>query len=274
MRIKSMIAALALTAGTQVIADDDPLASFANKSGQNQTANFLAMAENAEWFAKLPPSQGWVLMKLKNGTMMMVDTDMRFAINGAELFDLRHQQRVDNLDAANQSWLVNLNNLDHFDLPVFTYGPDKPKADFTVLLAPTNHAEILDTLSQIKDNQDKYRFDVVLMGTVSQTVYEISVNLFCAEDRVEAKERLLNADYPDTSTEETRMPMLPTCEHSKVADAFALTHLYNITRYPYIIRHDGAAIAGSPRSMEELYNLPAPKHAELDINAIFGGDKK
>ncbi|MUJ20379.1 hypothetical protein [Aliivibrio fischeri] len=250
----------------------DPLTISVQQNEMNIGARYYSQVKpkNIEWMAQLPPTLGWTMMKLKNGRFMLIDSSMRFAIDGAKLMDNQFKQLIDSPEAANDAWRISPKELTRLleRLPIFTYGVDKPKADVTILLSSRKDEATKDAVELIKNNLDKYRIDVVLMADLKDTISNAtSVNLYCAIDRKDAKKRLLEMDFPDVTKANDRLEMLPTCEYkTKFAGTISFALLNNILKIPLYIKGNGDTLISSPKSLEAFLNFEESRRADMDVD--------
>lgn len=256
---------------------NDPLLKSLEGDRTAALSKFFSVTEKAEWLAKLPPSDGLVIIKLKSGEYMIVDSGLRYAFEAKSIVDIGNGQVVDDRDKVNQLWKVNVDALSTLPLPLFTYGQDKLKADFTVMVSMSNHASTKAVMDMIRDKQDDYRIDVMLMGTFDEVQLLSAGNLYCAEDRKLAKQRLLDLKFPLKSDKTTWLKQLPTCKHDDVISAFNVAQMYHVKKYPFFYNKNGASITGIPTDIDKFVewnptNIASYKHFDWDLQKGAAND--
>ncbi|AZL83392.1 hypothetical protein EIJ81_00565 (plasmid) [Aliivibrio salmonicida] len=274
--IKACAAFAALAFSIPALSSDytehDPLMNSVANNKMNIGAKYYSQTKprNIEWMAQLPPTLGWTMMKLKNGRFMLIDSSMRFAIDGAKLMDNQFKQLIDSPEAANDAWRVSPKELARLleQLPVFNYGIDKPEADVTILLAARKDKATKDAIDLINKNLDKYRIDVILMADQADKISNaISVNLYCATDRKDAKKRLLDMNFPDVTKADERLEMLPTCDYAaKFAGTLSFSLLNNILQIPFYIKSNGDTLTSSPKDLRAFLEFDESRRADMDVD--------
>lgn len=256
----------------------DPLLQSLSNNREANLAEFFSVTEKAEWVASLPPTQGLVVVKLKNGQYMIIDAGMRFAFEAGAIVDIGNGQVIDTPEKINDAWLVNVDAISSMPLPIFTYGVDKLKADFTVMVAMVDHPSTKAVMDLIRENQNKYRIDVMLMGTTDKTQLLSAGNLYCAEDRKLAKERLLDLKFPLKSDKTTWLDQLPTCKHEDVLSAFNVAKMYSVNKYPFFYNSYGAYMTGVPLQIDKFIewkpkNMAAVQQFNWDLQGATKDEK-
>lgn len=268
--LKKTVIALSATLalGTANANGLDPLMKALQSQPDTKKAEFLSpAAKGAEWLAMLPDTSGMYAVKLKTGQFMIMDSHFRYAFYANNLFDMIRGQEITTIEELNQVWLIDESKLDPNTLPIFSYGQEKPKADMTILVG-VHKSEATKRLMQfVKENQEKYRIDLVLMGTTGKRQLFSVINLFCAKDRVLAKERLLNLEIPTYGDEESLLDYHATCNREHIMAGTAISKMYNVTHYPYFINGKGHSTIGIPKDLEKfLTELPENPSHSIDFS--------
>lgn len=245
--------AIALTfMGTGHAFADDPLSESLLNTRNQKLSDFFSMSANAEWVAKLPETGGMVLTKLKNGNYMAIGSNMRYAFEVKRVVNIMSGEEILDLNTANDLWLVYPEQIQKMPLPMFRYGPDKPKADITIMAPVQNDKASNSTVEFVKKHMDKYTIDVILMATTSKVAGNSVAHLMCAMDRSLAKERYLEKKFPIKDDPTTHLEQNPQCNVDDIISTFTLQRMYNVKSYPFSYNKHGAIAAGLPVDFEKF----------------------
>ncbi len=253
-KFKLALTALALSVSFagNAVAEDDPLLQAVQETREGKLSNFFSVTQNAEWVASLPETSGMIITKLKNGEYMIVDANLRYAFYATKIVNIVNGDEVTGPQKANDVWLVNAEAVAKLPLPLFRYGPEKPKADITIMTAMTDDEPTRNTVEFIKKLMDEYRIDVIMMGTRNNVEAESAAHLMCAEDRLEAKQRLLDMKFPVKQDKLTHLKQHATCKGQEVLSTITLARMYNVKAYPFVYNAYGASVQGLPNDIEDF----------------------
>lgn len=254
--------ALTMTFAGNALANDPLTESVANSRNQKLT-DFFSMTANADWVAKLPETGGMVLTKLKNGNYIAMGTNMRYAFEVKRVVNIMSGEEVLDLKTANDVWLVYPEQIQKMPLPMFRYGPDKPKADITIMAPVQNDKASKSTVEFVKEHMDKYTIDVILMATTNKVAGNSVAHLMCAMDRKLAKERYLEMKFPIKEDKSTHLEQNPQCNVNDIISTFTLQRMYNVKSYPFTYNSHGATVAGLPENFEKFLDYKPENLASI-----------
>ncbi len=268
---------LGLSASASVSADaiTDPFLKAIANSPESKTREFMApLQSGVQWVANLPPSAGMMVVKLENGQNMIIDGNFKYAFYANNVMDLVRGEEITEMKQINDVWEIETSKLTSNEMPVFSYGVEKPKADLYVFMDMQKGQAATDIVEYIKLNKDKYRMDVILMGGVDKVKLNAAANLFCAKDRKLAKANLLDLKLPVKDDSSTWLDIHPTCTVDYVYKSSMLAHMYNITRFPAVANSNGVILNGLPKDLERFttYENPNPSNGK-SITEITNGNK-
>ncbi|PSX07085.1 hypothetical protein C0W27_16070 [Photobacterium angustum] len=234
------------------ISNADPLLNSLKAKPQNKLAEFLAPTSVAEWTASMPAPAGLLAVKLKNNQFMIVDTQARYAFYANSIFDIAGEREVKTEDDFNSMWQINAEGISNFKLPLMTFGVDKLTADITIMATAQNTDATKMTIKYIETFKDKYRIDVILMGSKNKAALAAASNLYCAEDRKLAKQRFMELKFPSRSDKSTHLKQLATCDTDAVLKSIQIALMYRVKTLPFSYNSHGSFYAGLPPKPSEF----------------------
>ncbi|CAH1589269.1 MULTISPECIES: hypothetical protein [Vibrio] len=263
-RINTALTALALAASVSGNAlADDPLSESVANSREQKLTDFFSITANADWTAKLPETGGMVLTKLKNGNYVAMGSNMRYAFEVKRVVNIMNGEEVLDLKTANDLWLVYPEQVQKMPLPMFRYGPDKPKADITIMAPVQDDKASKSTVEFVKEHMDKFTIDVILMATTNKVAGNSVAHLMCAMDRKLAKERYLDMKFPIKEDVSTHLEQNPQCNVDDIISTFTLQRMYNVKTYPFTYNSHGATVAGLPENLEQFLDFKPENLASI-----------
>lgn len=264
LKLSALVASAVLSFNAS--ADTDPLLDSIRNSQQGQLAEFLGPgADLAQWTANLPPPAGLIAIKLKTNQFMIMDMQMRYAFYANSIFDIANNRQVIEADDFNKMWHINGDSIIESDLPIFNFGVDKLRADFTVMLMAADSDATKATIGFIKEHMSDYRIDVLLIGSENRESLTAAANLYCAEDRVAAKERLLNLEFPVANDPSTHLKQILTCSPESILHAIQVAGMYGVKRLPFSYNANGAWIYGLPDDIPEFVKATEMNRAHIQM---------
>lgn len=276
---KTLLAStLGLCMSTMASADGivDPFLNALANTPDAKTSEFMSpLQSGVQWVANLPPTSGMMVVKLENGQHMIIDGNFKYAFYANNVMDLVRGEEITEMDQINNVWEMETSKLNSKDLPIFSYGVEKPKADLFVFMDMQKGLAATDIVEYIKLNQDKYRIDVVLVGGTDKVKLNSAANLFCAKDRKQAKANLLELKLPVKDDSTTWLDIHPTCTVDYVFKSSMMAHMYNITRFPAVVNSKGVILNGLPKDLERFvtYENPNPSNGKT-LSELTNGIKK
>ncbi|AIW22723.1 hypothetical protein F0267_01155 [Vibrio coralliilyticus] len=265
-RINTALTALALALAASVSGNalaDDPLSESVANSREQKLTDFFSITANADWTAKLPETGGMVLTKLKNGNYVAMGSNMRYAFEVKRVVNIMNGEEVLDLKTANDLWLVYPEQVQKMPLPMFRYGPDKPKADITIMAPVQDDKASKSTVEFVKEHMDKFTIDVILMATTNKVAGNSVAHLMCAMDRKLAKERYLDMKFPIKEDVSTHLEQNPQCNVDDIISTFTLQRMYNVKTYPFTYNSHGATVAGLPENLEQFLDFKPENLASI-----------
>ena len=263
-KLKTTLTCLALAFAFSSNANaDDPLSESIANSREQKLSDFFSVTANAEWVANLPATNGIIITKLKSGNFMAVDSNMRYAFEIKRIVNVMNGAEVVDPKSANDVWLVYPDQIQKLPLPMFRYGPDKPKADITIMAGVEDDEASKATVEYVKQYMDKYTIDVILMATTSKKAGNSIAHLMCAMDRKEAKQRYLEMALPTKEDKSSHMEQNPNCKVEDVLSTFTLQRMYNVNTYPFAYNSHGASVSGLPQNLEEFLDYKPENLASI-----------
>lgn len=246
---------------------DDPLIQSIAEMPKAKLKEFFSPTNSgADWVAGLPTSPGMIVTKLKNGQYMIMDANFRYAFYANNIIDITRGREVTSLEDMNDIWLIDTSKLNSNKLPIFSYGLSKPEADLYILMPMENSKVTKNITNFIKENVDKYRIDIMLMGSKNRQQLISASNFYCAKDRTLAKANLLNLIIPVKEDKSTWMPQHITCDTKNVIAALAIAKVYNVMTYPFLINPHGASSTVIPTDIQSfIQNKPTNLHSATDL---------
>ena len=132
---------------------------------------------------------------------------------------------------------------------------------------PMENSKVTKNITNfIKENVDKYRIDIMLMGSKNRQQLISASNFYCAKDRTLAKANLLNLIIPVKEDKSTWMPQHITCDTKNVIAALAIAKVYNVMTYPFLINPHGASSTVIPTDIQSfIQNKPTNLHSATDL---------
>lgn len=274
MKIKFIIVALSLLSSS-ALAEIDPLLNSLKSKSKNKLAEFLGPTSVAEWTAGIPAPAGLLAVKLKNNQFMIVDTQARYAFYASSIFDIAGEREVKTEDDFNSMWQINAKGISQFALPIMTFGVDKLNADITIMATAQNTAATKMTIKYIETFKNKYRIDVILMGSKNKAALAAASNLYCAEDRLLAKQRFMELKFPTKTDKSTHLKQLATCDTDAVLKSIQIALMYRVKTLPFTYNSYGSFFEGLPPDPKEFtekksMGLANIMHVEEIVDQVKG----
>lgn len=197
------------------------------------------------------PMKKLFFVEAERGTYI-VSSDGRFVFDG-RLVDVWHRKTIKNLADANSIQRTPIQNIGldvEEQLATFQYGnPDLPRSG-VAFVDPTSKYTT-QFLEYVEDNNDKYNWTVVLAPLVGgNTAVDRARRLFCAEDRIQAKEDFTKG------TSKSFDDIKPECSEEPIQMVKLLVDILSIEELPHIVREDGLVSEGLPVNFEAWYEQP------------------
>ncbi|MDA0152467.1 hypothetical protein OH460_09140 [Vibrio sp. Makdt] len=264
--VSSMSLALTLMASSSAFSNEtvDPfLKAISSSKNAKQSEFFSPVASGAEWLATLPSNAGLFAIKLKTGQFMIMDAGFRYAFYANNLFDIIRGQEITTVDELNDVWLIDTEKLSSNNVPIFSYGLEKPQADLVIFMPMVKNNDTINIANMLNENKDKLRIDIVLIGSHDPKQINTGAHLFCAKDRKLAKERLSNLEFPKYGEKDTYLDQHATCNKKHMMAGLAIARMYNIFSFPYFVNKNGATNNGVPEDINEFVTLTPvnPSHS-------------
>lgn len=279
---KAMVLGLCLFSMNSFGDENDPLLNSIKSQTQNKLASFLGPTAVAEWVAGMPSPAGLIAVKLKTDQFMIMDTQARYAFYANSIFDIAGEREVKTEDDFNAMWQINSKGISKLKLPTMTFGVDKLTPDMTIMATAANTDATKMTVNYIKTFSDKYRIDVILMGSKNKAALAAASNLFCAEDRVLAKERFLALKFPTQNDKSTHLKQLATCDTNAILQSIQIALMYRVQTLPFAYNSYGSFFAGLPPKPHEFIEKKSMKLANIqrvedvikNVKGLTGNDDK
>jgi hypothetical protein len=205
----------------------------------------MSVLDTVDWSHALPV-RSLMMVKTKDGETLLASPDGRLLIKGGLIIDGWNKRQILTESDAKNSWKAHLSSfgVTTKDLPIYTYGKDKPEYDLMVFVDPINSSANEILFKQLKRLSATHKFGLILTPIAhGKTSGARGRELWCAKDQQLAIEYLINGES------DKELETLENCDTSKIIKVIAITQFMQLDRLPYLIRSDGTHNAGVPAEL-------------------------